>query len=101
MVSTQVVIGLTRTTPLEPEKLEELAEVCLDALNEKARFLAFGPVISVNFAESTIEVECTVCTETPDQAEVDAKMESIGDIMRSAIAAAEYKVSAERTPVTA
>ena len=101
MVSTQAVIGFTRNTPLEPQTLDCLADACLEALQREARFLALGPVVSVDYERSAVEVECTVCTETADEAEIDSKVKRVGEIMRDALVAAEYETSVERIAVPA
>jgi hypothetical protein len=101
MVSTQVVIEFVRNTPLEPETLDRLADACLTALQGEACFLALGPVVSVDYERSAVEVECTICTETADDVEIDAKVKRVGEIMRDALVAAEYETTVERIAVPA
>lgn len=101
MVNTQVVMEFVRRSPAHEAMLDTIADACLDALNRDARFLAFGPVISVDYGRSAIELECTVCADTDSEDEVDGKIERIGEIVRSALATAEYATSAERVPTPA
>ena len=101
MVNTQVVMDFARNTPADQETLEHLAEAALEALHRDARFVAFGPVVSVNFERSAVEVECTVCTETGIEAELDQKVQRLGEIVLAAFAAADYQTSTERIPVPA
>lgn len=99
MMETQVIIGFERRTPLAVEALDDLADAVLTALNERARFIAFGPVVSVNYPRSAVEVECTVCTDS--EAEVDGAIERIRAVVHEALAAEEYSTSEERTAVPA
>ena len=99
MMQTQVIIEFARRSPGAEEALDNLADVCLDALNRHARFLAFGPVVSVDYSRSALEVECTVGTD--DEHEVDGVIERIGEIVHGALAAAEYATSSERIPIPA
>ncbi len=99
MVETQVRIEFARRSPLGGDELDQLADACLDALNQDARFLAFGPVISADYSRSAVELECTLSTEA--EAEVDGAIERINSIMRNALAASEYATTAHRTPVPA
>lgn len=98
-MQTQVIIEFARRSPLDEEALDGLADACLDALNQHGRFLAFGPVVSVDYGRSALEVECTVSTN--DQDEVDGVIERIGEIVRGALAATEYATSSERIPISA
>ena len=99
MMQTQVIIEFARRSPLEEEALDNLADACLDALNRHGRFLAYGPVVSVDYSRSALEVECTVSTS--DQHEVDGIIQRIGEIVHGALAAAEYETSSERIPIPA
>jgi len=99
MMETQVIIEFERRTPVSEEVLDALADATLTALHRDARFVAFGPVVSVNYRRSAVEVECTVCTESEN--DVDGVIERIGAIVREALAAAEYSTSAERVAVPA
>lgn len=98
-MQTQVIMEFARRSPLDSDELDNLADACLEALNRHGRFLAFGPVVSVEYPRSAIEVECIVCTETQD--EIDGVIERILGIVRGALAAADYATSAERVPVPA
>lgn len=99
MMQTQAVIEFARREPLDADTLNNLADVVLEALNRDARFVAFGPVVSVNYARSALEVECTICTSTTE--EVDAVIDRLHEIIGGAIASTEYATSAERVPVPA
>jgi hypothetical protein len=57
------------------------------------------PCRSVDYDRSAVEVECTVCTESADTAEVDGTVKRISEIVRAGLAAAEYATSEERTSV--
>ena len=99
MVSTQVIIEFVRRSPLESHALDELADACIEALNRDARFVAFGPVVSVDYSRNALEVECTVCAEEEDQ--VDGIIDRIGEIVHGALAATDYATSAERILISA
>jgi len=101
MTSTQAIFVFKRNEPLSEEDLDRFADSCLEALNRDARFLAFGPVVSVDYSESAVEVSCTVCTESADEAEVSEKTEAIRKIALNGLAAAEYAVTERREFVPA
>ncbi len=97
MISAQVLMEFVRNEPAESETLENVAEGCLAALNRDAKFLAYGPVVSVNFARSAVELECTVCVVSED--EIESKMDRIAEIARAGIAAAEYETSTSASQI--
>jgi hypothetical protein len=79
----QVRVELVRGGPLPSERLEDLAEVVLDALNRKARLVALGPVVSVNFAKNSLEVEFTVGGETVE--DVNEKIERVTAVVHETL----------------
>lgn len=82
-ISYQVILELTSARPVPEERLEDLAEACLTALNHSARLLALGPVVSADFARNVIEVEFTAGGATFD--DVNKKAESVSRIMREVL----------------
>lgn len=76
----------TRREPAEPAFLEAAAEHVLDALIERAQFLAWGPAVSANFATNAIEVECTVDARTLENA-----VKLIGELIGQALSECEYE----------
>ena len=94
MLTMQVIMEFVRNEPAEPEVMERVAEGCLAALNRDARFVAFGPVVSVDFERSAVEVECTVCGDA--ETEIEQKIDRIREIVQAGIAASEYVSSEER-----
>lgn len=104
MLTAQVVIEFERRTPADEATMDLLADATLDALNAEARFLAFGPVVSVDYERSAVEVQCTVCSDATNAAAADAdvegKIERISNVIRNGLATAEYQSSAERVPAS-
>lgn len=96
MAATQVVMEFARRTPADEETMDRLASATLDVLNERGRFLAFGPVVSADYERSVIEVECTLCSETPADDDIDGKIDRLAEIVHSGLAVAEYNTSSER-----
>lgn len=76
----------TRREPAEHAFLEDAAEHVLDALVERAQFLAWGPAVSVNFENNSIEVECTVDARTAESA-----AERIRELIGQALSECEYE----------
>ena len=77
--SFQVMLELASIEPLPQAQLEDLAEACLDTLNERMRMIAFGPVVSADFDRSVIEVEFTADAETIE--DVHRTAETIGNLL--------------------
>lgn len=94
-MSTQIVMEFVRHAPASEETMDELADATLDALNRDARFVAFGPVVSADYARSAIEVEFTVCTAPGVESEVDERIKRVGEIVRDALVTADYSTSVE------
>ena len=93
MIESQLIIEFVRREPTTAEHLDDLADAALSALNAHARFVAFGPVVSVDYERSAVEVECTVCSKTEGDAE--SKIERITSTVRDALAASDYATSTE------
>jgi hypothetical protein len=75
----QVIVEMVRAEPLPDEQLEDLAEACLDALNRRTRLVALGPVVSVDFAKSSLEIEFTVGGDTVE--DVNEKIEHVARVV--------------------
>jgi hypothetical protein len=74
-----------------PGELEATAEVILSAVQREAAFVALGPVVSVNFEESSIEVGCTICGD--DAEELHGKVARVFRVMLEAANGFEYQGS--------
>jgi hypothetical protein len=61
----QATVSAEREVPRE--ELEDIAEELLDVLHQRARLVAMGPAISVDFATRSISVLYTVEAESPSE----------------------------------
>jgi hypothetical protein len=91
MPAFQTVLTIVTDDETAPGELEAAAEVVLRAVQRGAAFVALGAVASVDFARGAIEVECTLCGETPD--EIHGKSVRVLDIMLEAANTFEYESS--------
>ncbi len=102
--SYQVILEMVSSTPLPQDRLEDLAEACLDAINRQTRLVALGPVVSALFDRNAIEVEFTACATDLD--EVNRTMERVAKVMHETVTSADGKLdvaksSTERVAVPA
>jgi hypothetical protein len=84
----QVVLSITAEAEAPADALEAAAEVVLRAVERDAAFVALGPIVSVDFNDAEIEVECTVGGESPD--DIHGKCARITQVMLEAANAFEY-----------
>jgi hypothetical protein len=91
MPAFQVLLYVQTEEDVAPDELEATAEAVLRGVQKNAVFVALGPVVSVDFEESRIELDCTVCGETSD--DVHAKMARISDVMLESANGFEYQGS--------
>lgn len=87
----QVVLSVVAETAAEPAELEAIAEVVLEAVQKEAAFVALGPVVSVNFEDSSIEIDCTVCGDSAE--DVHTQVARTLDVMLEAANEFEYQGS--------
>ena len=75
-------------TTLEEGELEATADAVLEAVRQKAAFIAVGAVISLELTSDTIELYCNVAADGPDQLHV--QVARISDVMLEAANEFEY-----------
>jgi len=93
MPAFQVVLAVSTTRPTDHPELAATAEVMLEAVQRSLPFIALGPVVSVDFDDASIEVECTVCAEA---AEMHERAALITRVMLDAANAFEYQSGTTR-----
>jgi hypothetical protein len=93
MKGIQVVLSFTRHVGAGEEVMDRAAVACHDALSRDARFVAFGPVVSVNYATSSLEVEFTAYSKHGTCDEVNARTERVQQLVFEALSVADYAAS--------
>lgn len=90
----QVVLSVRAEEEVAADQLEATAEAVLRGVQRDAAFIALGPVVSIDFGTSTIELDCTVCGERSE--DVHAKIVRIMDVMLESANGFEYEGSSTK-----